>query len=174
MKPKKYNLPNFTDKQLNRLEEVKFYIFTTRILKLCKNKLKQYSIGDVANILAELTNTNPIDIQNAIVLITKQNAMPSKKETAILLKYLDIPYRDINESYMSTRTFYSLIEEYSYLSETEQLNYLVPRLDETTNKEIKQFNTNFEKEVFPVIRILTIKKSELERNEDITYADDGD
>lgn len=174
MKQKKYNLPTFTDKQLNRLEEVKFYMFTTRMLKLCNNKLKQYSMGDVANLLAELTNTNPLDIQNAIVLITKQNAIPSKKETAILLKHLDIPYRDINESYMSTRTFYSLIEDYTFLPEQEQLNYLVPRLDEKTTKEIKQFNTNFEKDVFPVIRILTIKKSELERNEDIAYADDGD
>ena len=161
----RFTTPTLTKQQQERVEEIKFYLFISKLTKKCNQNLVQYNNNDVIQMLAELTKTDTIDLQNAIILLDKVQNKPTKEETAIAVKYLGLPYRFINKYIMPIRSLYTALEEYDSKSNAEKINSLVPRLDAEIREQIEKFNTNFKEEVFFIFKMIGEDYKVNERND---------
>lgn len=126
-------LPNLTQKQINRLNEIKFYLFVTKLDKVFKGAVSQYSHLDIINILAEIAQVDPMDIQNIVILLKKQQNIPTKEEVVLATKYLNLGYRFTSKNLISQRTVSKISDELKTKSEKAIKNILEQRL---TNEQV--------------------------------------
>lgn len=162
---KRFITPNLNESQLKRIEEIKFYLFVSKLTKKCNASLVQYNNNDVIQLLAELTKTDTIELLNAIIVLDKVQNKPNKEETAVAVKYLGLPYRFINKYVMPIRSFYNSLEDYDAKSTSEQIQTIVPRLEGNVFTQVQIFNERFKNEIYPIFKTIGEDYKSNERNE---------
>ena len=137
-------LPNLTKKEINRLNEIKFYLFVTKLDKVFKNAVSQYTYLDLIAILSELAQIDPIDIQNIIILLRKQQNLPTKEEVVLATKYFNLGYRFTSKNLISQRTVAKITNDLSDKSEQDIKRILEQRLSNEQTELITRLNNYYE------------------------------
>lgn len=147
---KKYFMPKLSESQVNRLEEIKFYLFVVRMVKLFEKARTGYDFSNMVTMFAELNNVDPVTLEQASILITKERNRPSKDDILILTKYQNLPYRFISKNFAGYRQLYNKIDEFIKNPEEK----LEQRLEDNIVNEIKKFNKNYIENMHPQLYIL--------------------
>lgn len=127
-------LPEPSEQDLKRIEEIKFYIFIMRIVT--ENRAYDERINNFLESLCDIMNlSKSIIVASALEIMAGPNR-PTKFETTIALAHSKVPIRKI---YKYTKvhhiTYYKIVGEY--------INYqspLIPVFDDTRVAQITKFN----------------------------------
>ena len=138
------NLPTLSKKQINRLNEIKFYLFVTKLDKVFKATVSQYSNLDIITILAELAQVDPMDIENIIILLKKQQNIPTKEEVVLTAKYLNLGYRFVSKNLISQRTVQKISDELKNKNEQTVKHILEQRLSNEQTELVTRLNEFYE------------------------------
>lgn len=143
------NMPPLTNMEKARIEEVKFFLFISKLMRIARSTGSEDELALFRNCI-EITQCNEtlltVAANNILVLANK----PQEIEVAVAAKYMEYPYRFVEKRLMHSRKFYKLINEYL---ENREVNTLYPRLGELTN-EIALFNRKVREVICPIFDYL--------------------
>ena len=135
----KYQLKQPTQKTLQRLKEIQFYLFLESFFYKY-NSDNQYII-DLVESLAQLYGCSPTALTVLVDHFKSPVYKPDKEELIIGATLLGIPIRSLNSiTKIGVETYYRYLT--AYISDGER--ELEPRLNENYTKELERFLENAE------------------------------
>lgn len=112
MYEKLYNMPEPTDSDLARVEEIKFYMLVYKLIAIYKEPA---IIVDVFDALSRLLDCNPLHISQLVLVCFKKDPAyaPSQREVHALLYKIHLPVRSITSmTKVSNQTLYEDVKKY--------------------------------------------------------------
>lgn len=157
----KINLPNFRKEEIERMEEIKFFLFISKISKVARlNGLEDEM--ELLTPLIKITGANEDIIELAKNTIIGVNCRPLDIEVSITARAGKLPYTLVENQLMHSKKHYELSSQYI---EERKNAIMTPRLTEEILTEIIKFNDVMQKKVYPVFRFMGMdfEKEEKER-----------
>lgn len=146
---KTIEMPTLTKMEKERIEEIKFFLFVSKLMRLARSTGSEDEFALLRNCI-EITQCNEtiltIAANNILTLANK----PQEIEVAVAAKYMEYPYRFIEKRLMHSRKFYKLITEYL---ENKELNVLYPKLGDMT-QAVVEFNKKVRELLCPLFKYL--------------------
>lgn len=155
----KIDLPNFRKEEIERMEEIKFFLFISKISKVARlNGLEDEM--ELLTPLIKLTGANEDIIELAKNTIIGVNCRPLDIEVSITARAGGLPYNIVENQLMHSKKHYSLSAQ--YLEERKNA-IMTPRLTEDILKEIIKFNSVMQKKIYPVFRLMGMEFEQEEK-----------
>ena len=129
-------LPKPKEIEKERMEEVKFFLFVNKVLKLARGAGLDDHLSLMRPLIA-ITNTSENLMLAAVKEIMSIAAKPHDLEVAVTARYMKFPYLFVEKNLMHARKYHDLLVEYR---DNQDMNELLPKLPEELTSEIIKFN----------------------------------
>lgn len=153
-------MPKPKQEELDRMEEVKFYLFTSKIRNLARGSGldNEYVLLQP---LIQITGCNDNLIEAAVQGINSISAKPHELEVAVTVKYMGYNYDFIESNIMYSTKYHDHLMNYI---QNRQENLLLPKLPPDLTNEIILFNQKMLDKVTPIFEYLNHKLKYKVRN----------
>lgn len=128
-------MPKPTSEEIERMEEVKFFLFTSKLKKLARGSGLEED--ELLKPLITITGCSESLIYNAVQSINSISAKPHELEIAVTAKYFGYHYNFVERKLMYAIKYNKLLNEYI---DNHLENRLLPKLPEDITQEIIKFN----------------------------------
>lgn len=157
----KITLPNFRKEEIERMEEVKFFLFISKISKVARlNGLEDEM--ELLTPLIKISGANEDIIELAKNTIIGVNCRPLDIEVSITARAGGLPYTLVENQLMHSKKHYELSAQYL---EERRNAIMTPRLTEEILKEIIKFNDVMQKKIYPVFRFMGMSFKQEEKEQ---------
>ena len=144
-------LPKLTKQEMERIEEIKFYFFTSKLTKSARGAglNEEY---DIVRYIFEALHLDENLMFAAISTINSIACRPSEMEVAVTCKYLKLPTRYIEKYIMNNRKFYKNCLEYK--EQKNELGEMLPKMPVELTDIVCKFNKEFKEKLSPIFKFL--------------------
>lgn len=129
-------LPELKPEELERIEEIKFFLFTSKLIKLARGSGLEDDYTLIRPLIT-ITNTSENLMEAAIATMNSIAAKPHELEIAITAKAMAYPYRLIEKRVMYASKYKKALHD--YLNDRTS-NMLLPKCPPEITAEIVKFN----------------------------------
>lgn len=156
----KITLPTFRKEEIERMEEIKFYLFMSKISKLARGNGLEDEM-ELLRPLIQISGANEDIIELAKNTIVGVNCRPLEIEVSIAARAGGLPYTLVESQLMHSKKHYELSAQYI---EERKNSIMTPRLADEILTEIIKFNKALQKRVYPVFRFLGMNFEQEEKD----------